>query len=73
MKQKTKEYFVYRYQYQEMKQPKWGAETNIDALPPTVLSDPGVIRVKARNKKSAIAFVKVEAKLKKLRGKDHGR
>ncbi len=66
MKHRTKDYFVFKYQYQDMKHPKWDAKADIDTLPPTVLADPGVIKVKARNKKSAIAFVKIELKLKKF-------
>ena len=58
-------YFVFRYQYGDMKRPKWDAvntKYGIDSLPPTVLACPGVLRVKAKNKKEAMKLAKLTRK-----------
>jgi hypothetical protein len=58
-------YFVFRYQYSDMKSPKWDAvntKYGIDSLPPTVLARPGVLRIKAKNKKEAMKLAKLTRK-----------
>jgi hypothetical protein len=58
-------YFVFRYQYLNMKRPKWDAvntKYGIDSLPPTVLACPGVLRIKAKNKKEAMKLAKLTRK-----------
>lgn len=48
-----------------MKRPKWDAvntKYGIDSLPPTVLACPGVLRIKAKNKKEAMKLAKLTLK-----------
>lgn len=59
-------WYVYRYQYREMKEPEWDASSvseGIDALPPTVLSYPGIQVVNAHSKEEAISQVKRQVHL----------
>lgn len=61
-----RQYLVYRYQYVEMPEPKWDArrydhedaDGSYDSLPPTVLAEPGIVRVTARHYFEAIHLVK---------------
>lgn len=58
---RNKEYFVYRYQYLDMKKPAWDAtdtKYGIDSLPCTVLARPGALRINAPNKKEALKIGK---------------
>lgn len=63
---RQRQYLVYGYQYVEMPEPKWDAkryyekerQASYDTLPPTVMADPGIVRVTARTKKQAIRMVK---------------
>lgn len=62
---RNKTFFVFRYQYGDMKRPKWDAvntKYGIDSLPPTVLACPGVLRIKAINKKEAMKLAKLTRK-----------
>lgn len=52
-----RKYRVYRYQYREMRGPRWNAQPfsdGLDALPPSVLTSPGILVIEARNKQEAI-------------------
>jgi len=65
-KKTQRQYLVYRYQYNDMPAPKWGAKRyyqgdpqgSYDTLPPTVMAEPGIVEVTARNKGQAIHLVK---------------
>jgi hypothetical protein len=63
---KDKTYFVYRYQYVDMRRPAWDAvniKYGIDSLPCTVLAHPGVLRITAKNKKEALKTGKLTLNL----------
>lgn len=52
-------YTVYRYQYREMKQPKWDAKKGTldqvrDSLPPTVMAKPGLWQIVAKSPREAM-------------------
>lgn len=52
-------YYVYRYRYREMLRPRWDAspvKDGVDILPPTILSDPGILIIEARNRRIAKAM-----------------
>lgn len=63
---RQRQYLVYRYQYVEMPAPRWDAKRyyrddpqgSYDTLPPTVMAEPGIVRVTARSKDEAIRLVK---------------
>ena len=63
---RDRQYLVYRYQYVEMPAPRWDAKRyyqddpdgSYDTLPPTVMAEPGIVRVTARSKDEAIRLVK---------------
>lgn len=65
-KRAQRQYLVYRYQYREMPAPRWDAKRyyqcdpqgSYDTLPPTVMAEPGIIKVTAKNKGQAIRLVK---------------
>lgn len=65
-RRRQRQYLVYRYQYVEMPAPRWDAKRyypedrqgSYDTLPPTVMAEPGIVRVTARNKVEAIRMVK---------------
>jgi hypothetical protein len=62
---RSRTYFVFKYQYLNMKRPEWdvvNTKYGIDSLPPTVLACPGVLRIKAKNKKEAMKLAKLTRK-----------
>jgi hypothetical protein len=67
MRKHSRRYLVFRYQYREMSRPAWAAEywapserweRVVDYLPATILHDPGIIEVHARNAEEAKRIVK---------------